>query len=574
MTIENVLDSFVSSKEPGAIVLRGPWGVGKTYFWQHQIAAHLLSKPWEKRYSYVSLFGLNSLSELKVALAVATEEFDRDARNAKRLSQWWTKWFWQAWRWTSDVLPAVLRTGAGLSKLFDKVGFYLVRGRIICFDDIERHGNGLDLKDFLGLVSYLTEQRNCRVVVILNSGQLGSEQEVWDQHREKVFHGEIKFEPSLSQTIELGLADDADEQWYPFLYAAFEELAVSNIRLVARAARFMHLAMATTNGEPIRDQTAASIARVVAMLVYSIHGRGAGGPPLERVLKRDLLNTAYGAKDGDQRTTQQIDWDRVITGYGLHLYRSMDHALLAMVEAGYPDEETLGAAIREVECNADMQSRKEAWHNAWRLYHDTVAENGDAIVEAFEKTWPGVSDTEHASNLQSTARLLRMLGRPDLATKFIDEWVRQRSAGRFNELDDRELHLFRKIEDPELLAAVARASAQAHLNLDVQTAFGMMRESHGFPQAAIQALGEATVEDLVEVVDATVGEDLSPTIRRIVELGSTHGNPAWVSASQKMLEACRLIAARSPLAADRMMNWVGVDARGPDDETSGPGAQT
>lgn len=61
------------------MVLRGRWGIGKTYLWKNRVLPAVLIKPWKTRYSYVSLFGIGSLPELKVALAVATEEFNYDA---------------------------------------------------------------------------------------------------------------------------------------------------------------------------------------------------------------------------------------------------------------------------------------------------------------------------------------------------------------------------------------------------------------------------------------------------------------------------------------------------------------
>lgn len=560
MAIENILEDFVSSKEAGAIVLRGPWGVGKTYLWQHRVVSKLLEKPWKKRYSYVSLFGLNSLSELKVAVAVATEEFDSDARRQWRLTGSMIRFFWRVWRWASDLVAITPKSGLGLSRVFDRVGFYLVRDRIVCFDDVERHGKQLDMKDFLGLVSYLAEQRSCRVVVILNDGQLGPDQATWDDHREKVFQGELTYAPSPSQTIELGLHEDASTPWYTPMRTALEELKISNIRLVRRAAKFMHLAMDTVDNKPLRTETFESIARALAMLVYAIHGRGAGGPPLKRIQGRTQINVAaiYGRAE-DTRTEEEKEWDRVISDYRLYLHTSMDHTLVHMVQSGFPDKLSMGAAIEELDGNSELHARKQAWRDAWRLYHDTVAENGTAIVEAFERTWPGISETEHATNLQSAAGVLRMLGRPDLATQFIRQWVQERTGARIRQLDEQELHLFRKIDDPEILHEIEAARSQAGELMPAQKAFDMLGESRGYPDDAIASLAAASLDEIINIVDSTVADGLTSTIRKILELRTNHSDPNWVGASQKMQQICELIAARSPLAAHRIKNWFGIE---------------
>ncbi|WP_147300649.1 hypothetical protein [Lysobacter silvisoli] len=559
MAVETVLGDFVSSKEPGAIVLRGPWGVGKTYLWQHRIVTKLLEKPWKKRYSYVSLFGVNSLAELKTAVAIATEEFDRDARKQKRLKGSAFRWFWRAWRWASDLLALTPRSGTALSKLFDRIGFYVVRDRIVCFDDVERHGKLLDLKDFLGLVSYLAEQRSCRVVVILNDGQLGSDQAVWDDHREKVFQGELTYAPSLTQTIELGLQEDSSTQWYVPVREALEELQISNIRLVRRTAKFMNLAMDTVENRPLRPETVESISRTVAMLVYSIHGRGVGGPPLQRIQDRTRLNLGAASGNGeDARTEQERNWDQVVSDYGLYLYTATDQALVNMVQSGFPDKLVMSAAIQELDGDSELQSRKLAWSNAWHLYHDTVAENGAEIADAFEQTWPGVSEVEHPANLQSAVRLMRLLGRDELATQFIKNWVGHRSGKRINELDHDQLHWFRRIDDPEILQIIEKAQALVQRKLGVREAFDLFGSKDGYPPLAIAAIADSPVSELVAVLDATVSEDLTKTIRKVLQLGGNPGDANWMRASQKMTEACELIATRSPLAADRMQNWFGI----------------
>lgn len=561
MTIESVLEEFASSREPGAVVLCGAWGVGKTYLWQKRILPGLLAKPWEKKYSYVSLFGINSLAELKVAIAIATEEFDRDAKQRKRLTAAPTRWFWLSWKWLSDVLGIVPKSGGALSKIADRIGFYLVRNRIICFDDIERHGKQLDLRDFFGMVSYLCEQRGCRVVVILNDGQLHEEdQKIWENYREKVFQGELKYSPSMAQTIDLGLEEDSGKPWHSPLRSAMLELGISNIRLIRRAARFMRLAIECVQEQMPSQVTIDSMARVVAMLVFSVHGRGVGGPPLDRVRRASRLEIGVMVNGAnDQRTDEEKVWDRMIIDYRIYIYTDLDKALVDMVVSGFPDGIAMRSAVRAIEENVQIDECKNAWHAAWRLYHDTIGENGSDVVRAFEEAWPRVSQFEHAVNLQSAARLLRALGRSDLATSFIQLWVSQRSGDRIRELRGHELHMLEKIEDEEIISAVDAARAVPRDRMSIRDAFDLMRDRNVFSEDAIASIADSNVDDLVGVIDDTVAGDLSATIRRILELRSNHADSNWVGASLKMEQACKKIAGRSSFAAYRMRNWFGIE---------------
>ncbi len=557
--VARTLDAFVSSKYGGAIVLFGPWGTGKTHFWKQDVAVKLMKKPWKKRYSYVSLFGITSLQELKIAISIASDEFDSDARR-----QWLTRPLsraaWLVWRWLSNMMLVIPRIGPGLSKIADRIGFNMVQNRIICFDDIERRGKSFDLKDFLGLVSYLSEERNCRIVAILNSFALDeSDQRTWDETREKVFQGELNFAPSAAQTVELGLEVEKTQKWHASLHNAFIELNVSNIRLVMRGAKFMHLLMDTLSDKSLRHETVDRMSRIVALLVYSIHGRGAGGPPLDRIENQSRFGVLAAINREDQRTEIEKDWDKLISNYQIYLYTKLDFSLVRMVKDGYPDELSLRNAVEEIETSNELNEQRQAWHDAWRLYHDTVAENGDQIISEFERLWPAISAHENSVNLESTARLLRKLNRPDLATRFINQWVSDRAANNIEELDNRELNLFKKIEDPEILAAVDEALARPRELTSPESAFQMLMARGEYPEEAIASIARTQVTEIVRIIEQTKSNNLAATIQKIVDMKRNISNKDWLKASENMIEACKIIAGRSALGESRMRSWIGLD---------------
>src|SRR4029079_6640006 len=55
-----------------------------------------------------------------------------------------------------------------LSPTLESLSFLSIFDTIVCIDDLERKGATLDLRDVMGLVSLLREQRRCKVVLILN----------------------------------------------------------------------------------------------------------------------------------------------------------------------------------------------------------------------------------------------------------------------------------------------------------------------------------------------------------------------------------------------------------------------
>ena len=572
MSIETVLKRFVASNEPGAIVLQGRWGVGKTYFWRQQIIQPALVELWKTRYSYVSLFGINSLSELKTSLAFATDEFDQEARVRSRrhgklfgwfwkIKDWVFRKFWKNTGWLSDALASTPKVGASVAKLYERAAFYLVRKRIICFDDIERHGKNLDIKDFLGLVSYLVDQRACRVVVILNSKELGQDQTTWDAMREKVFDGELTYRPLISETVDLGLSEVREEPWYAVMRSSLATLRISNIRLVRRTVSFMRRALEVRPVANLQPETVEHMAKALAILVYSVHGQGEGAPPIAMVMQSGFYDpvVAYMRKEKESQTAQEQQWGDLLENYPFSLHDTFDNTLLDMVEVGYPDASALSSAIDKFEADANLTARKDAWEKAWRLYHDTTADNGAKIVESFKEAWPGVSETEHAVNLQSMARLLRLLGHPDLATRFIQEWTAQRGEGRIRELDASEMSSLMRVDDPEILEAVAKARETADHGLTLQEAFDVIKDAPTqYDDRAFVAFSSVPPEEIVRVIDANPGRNLRSVIRRVLTLPHNPNQPSWSQAAKNMRRACEILAARSPLNADRMDNWIGI----------------
>lgn len=124
-------------------------GVGKT-FWKKFIEKN----NFKRKYIYVSLFGLQSLSDLK------THIYSNIENNHSTL---------EVPRWIRG-LPAIFKdtrvSHFGLStstKIFDSLMFSQVKDAIICFDDFERMSNKLDIKDVMGLANYLKLEKTVRL---------------------------------------------------------------------------------------------------------------------------------------------------------------------------------------------------------------------------------------------------------------------------------------------------------------------------------------------------------------------------------------------------------------------------
>ena len=135
---------FLGSMEPEVLCIMGKWGVGKTFAWNRYLREAQQRKSVAlPRYSYVSLFGQNSLNDVRYALFESTIPSDVIGKKPD-LTTLQSSVDSLLGRWRS-----ILQFGKYIPKVGDfaegigKLGFLNVHDQVICLDDLERAGKGL-----------------------------------------------------------------------------------------------------------------------------------------------------------------------------------------------------------------------------------------------------------------------------------------------------------------------------------------------------------------------------------------------------------------------------------------------
>lgn len=210
------ITAFVASDRAETLCVMGPWGVGKTFAWKQYLAEAARKSLITRNYACVSRFGLNSLDELRHAIYENTVP----ASNAGGAATWDTRA--SVWanaktgvrkvRRALGVASSMLTIGCvnfgAVGGLIARSSFLLVCDQIICLDDLERAGRALAAKDVLGLISFLKEERNCSVALLLNDGALKpSEREDMQRLLEKVVDVALAFVPTPAEAARIALQD-------------------------------------------------------------------------------------------------------------------------------------------------------------------------------------------------------------------------------------------------------------------------------------------------------------------------------------------------------------------------------
>jgi hypothetical protein len=238
--IKRKISDFLNTNTPEVMAINGKWGVGKTFSWnKFLLEAQSLNNISCKRYSYVSLFGINSLEAFKYAIfensikreLIGSEVSIETLReNTSSLTESLGR----------QVIGLLKGTGlaSGFTSAIDSAAFLSINNTLICIDDLERKGSGLDIKDVLGLVSLLKEQKKCKVVILLNDGEEGLED--YKKYREKVVDLELKFAPSPKECA--AIAFDGESNELTTLRDLTEKLNIHNIRILKKIERLVNMA--------------------------------------------------------------------------------------------------------------------------------------------------------------------------------------------------------------------------------------------------------------------------------------------------------------------------------------------
>jgi len=138
---------------PGyAVMIRGPWGIGKTFLIR-QILAQLFDD--EKAYIYVSLYGVDTPSEIDTAIFAATHPI-LGSKAAK-------------------VVGRALNAGLKFKGFENPITLQDFKrrttGAIYVFDDIERSSMSSDA--IFGYINQFVEHSGCRVILVANEAELG-----------------------------------------------------------------------------------------------------------------------------------------------------------------------------------------------------------------------------------------------------------------------------------------------------------------------------------------------------------------------------------------------------------------
>lgn len=549
--VNEEISSFLGRKEAEVLCIRGKWGVGKTFAFARQLEAAQKAKKIDRpRYSYVSLFGVNSLDELKLAifenvitLSEGVKKADLETLDAFVTSKIGS---WRKLTRIAQSLPLIKNVvGADATGL---VSFMTIRDQVICIDDLERRGQKLDVNDVLGLISYLREQRNCKVVLILNDEQLGDGREAFNKNLEKVVDLSLVYQPSAAECAKIAIVEIDDIS--RFVAERCTTLGITNIRVIKRAVHFVE-ALKPLMSDYDNDVFNAAVGSVV--LFSWSHDQPEDAPTLSFL--KSKTQDKFGLRRKEDMPLNEASWNSLLEVYRYIWTDDFDVVLMEGVCDGYFDPDKVKKAAQVVHEKVIATKADGSFEAAWRRYHDSFSNDQDEVLDGIYTSFMTNYKYITPTNLSGTVSLFKELGRAAQAKEMLDHYMAHRNEDR--EFFDLGENIFGShVTDQDVRAAFAEKAAQVEEKRDIPAI--MLAIKDGWNDDQINALATAPIEEYRKAFKSRSGIELRRMLANVFQFDRiANASDGMKEISRRAREGLRLIGAESLINA-RRVNRFGV----------------
>lgn len=539
------IERFLASDKPEVLCIRGKWGVGKTYTWETILKeCQVAKKVALSSYSYVSLFGLDSLERFKSSVfenvipvsTVGTDPtIETMGTNLKEVAGLVAK----AWK-------------PGLGALAEHAAFLTVSKYIICVDDLERKGKQLRVIDILGLLSLLRERRKCKVVLILNEEELDEDdQKAFLKYSEKVIDSSLVYEPTAAEAASIALTGQTEHEKQ--LAERCVHLGISNIRILKKLERLV-LTVAPELSK-FDSRVIHQAVTSLALLGWCIYGH-------QDELLDFAQNKRYRSRFGlnkDGITEKEKEFDDFLENYGFALVDAFDRALLDGIKIGFFDFAKLKDEAKKLDAVFKDQETKELLDKPWAIYRDSFDDNQDefvtSLLDVFSRKMPAVP----LSTLDAGVAFLKRFGKAEEAMKAIDGYMKVNDRLPRSEFD--LSNIFNPPQDPDVCAALRQKFDSFEDKREPAEVLLAIAKNSGWNDEDIVLLSKLSADNFYDMFKTLRGADLRRVVRRALDfITNQSDDPMYLRVGNNAYSALKKLGDETSFNAERVRNLYNLAA--------------
>ncbi len=501
------LDSFFSS-EDRVLVIKGAWGVGKTFLWNAYVEGRLSNGDLSQlAYSYVSLFGKSSLADVRAAVfqnakPISTAErieqaFDEELTSSTTLLQR-VPWICNASNivrgkstllgWLTNLARSTPFTDK-YSGIIASIEYGLVKNYIICFDDLERKGSGLTVREVMGLADELAQRKACKVILVFNEDSLSDDKDKRDFefYREKVVDAEITYDPTHAENVQRALGSGHA------LTAQIERISTAldlkNIRVLKKFYRLISALQPELTG--CDESIMSEFVNHAAVLCWSYYMRGTALPfDFVRSRLEESSWSSYLRKKDEELPPEEKRYRSIASQIDLSP-SIFDKPIIQFLEHGYFDIGELRNDVEELRAKVEVRRAHAELNVAWKLYSHTFADNQTQIIESLRRVLEQDSSKLSVSEVAGAMEMLVEFGED--VTPLLERYVSQ-NAQALAAMNQHDSFLTRRITFSPLLDKVKDIQAN-RTPLDIDSVAMKIAINRGYNPEDIDFLCSLSADD-------------------------------------------------------------------------------
>lgn len=545
--IQPHVEQFAADKAAEVLIIKGRWGVGKTFFWKALVEQLAKEKRLSREhYTYVSLFGLGDLVGFKAALFA-------NKQSVKELAE--------------GEGPSALNTGSqwleqlsgfdklkGLAGLAEAAAWNYVRDMLICIDDLERRSSDLDIRDVIGLVSQLKEDRNCQVCLILNDDFLDTEEgEEFRHHAEKVVDLEVHFAPTSEEAFDIVVPEEHPHR--PLLSQCAQRLSITNIRILQRIVRNVNRLAEMIDGRTA--STIDSVIRATALLTWAYYDTESVPVPFERArLPRNEFGGGFITR-GEWPEDEKA-WFKILSDYESYIGAGLDQDIADFVEKGYFAPAELSKRLDEKDQETETDAKQQARREAWNFLYDSFDDNEEEVIDCLITLYSENPETVSPNNLEGVFQLLRVLGYDEKANELVDAYVRcHRNNPDLLELRDPALQ--GSVTDQYILQRFAEACSEIPDQRTIDNVIQRILLHLSYDSGDLEFLARCTVENYTEFFKRIKGKIQRRAVDWCLEFRHEEGITPRRPIADRAIQALQRIASENRLNRYRIKMLYKID---------------
>jgi len=535
------IKEFADRTAPGAMLLRGAWGVGKTHACLNALKSN--DEKNQKPFSYVSLYGVTSLDDIYTRLVAGwtnkiTSKLPDSFKNIVPAK----KWGWiSRWVERDGVRLAGLFLGNKFGATTAAAASLLVRNSLIVIDDLERKDEKLTIPTALGVVSHLVEAQECRVIFITNDEEMKNDKGVFDTHTEKVFDIEIPFTPTVEENAEI-FAGEFKE----FLLPPLKSLGVSNLRVIRRTYEALQIIKKHLPSDcPLAEAAILKNTAILGILHYGFRGKidinslqSAGGLAIAKMMGR-----AQEPATEEAELTSKADFEN----------GPLDNYIREIVFTGGTAWRELAAATRDYQVHFDALNINATFNTFLQSIFENYQVSSEEAASRLTAMCEQYTDTLKPDSLAWAAHVLVQLGLPDRKCEWLNKWA----AANMKRLPDSDLHrVLEGIDVPvkELLPFYKAESERRRPPLTIQDVLKRCVLQQRVYDDEIERVSQLALDEYIDWLKTSKSDDIRDILRHVFSHFYGREGAEGVVA-KKALSAVDSLAEHSPLGALRAQSY-------------------